>query len=163
MLSTNYIYAQQRTRHKVNSQLMADRNPEKPKSPTEQLSDTDTSDEEQINPVLQTSEEERHYRTIPGSALATQIVLSDSRTQANSTVELGPSHKVRIKKLPKEKAKDKSTQTEKQKKQTHITTDIHFCKYDNTDNFHVKLYITHKLDKNSKIKAKDWHKAAQLV
>ena len=39
-------------RHKVNSQLMAEGNPEKPKSPTEQLSDTDTSDEEQINPVL---------------------------------------------------------------------------------------------------------------
>ena len=97
---------------------MAEGNPEKPKSPTEQLSDTDTSDEEQINPVLKTSEEERHYRTIPGSALATQIVLSHSRAQANPTVERGPSRKVRIKKLPKEKAKDKSTQTKKQQKQT---------------------------------------------
>ena len=45
---------------------MAEGNPEKPKSPTKRLSDTDTSNEEQINPVLKTSEEERHYRTIPG-------------------------------------------------------------------------------------------------
>ena len=61
-------------RHKVNSQLIAEGNPKKPRSPTKQLSDSDTSDEEQINPVLKTSEEERHYRTIPSSALATQIV-----------------------------------------------------------------------------------------
>ena len=105
-------------RQKVNGQLMAEENSKKPKSLTKQLSDTDTSDEEQINPVLKTSEEERHYGTIPGSALATQIVLSLSRAQANPTVERGPSCKVRIKKLPKEKAKDKSTQTMKQKKQT---------------------------------------------
>ena len=102
----------------MNGQLIAEGNPKKPKSPTKQLSDSDTSDEEQINPVLKTSEEERHYRTIPGSPLATQIVLSHSRAQANSTVEREPSHKVRVKKLPKEKAEDKSTQTEKQKKQT---------------------------------------------
>ena len=90
--------------------------PKKPKCSTKQLSDSDTSDEEQINPILQTSVEERHYRTIPGSALATQIALRHSRVQANPTVERGPSHKVRIKKLPIEKAADKSTQTEKQKK-----------------------------------------------
>ena len=105
-------------RHKVNHQLMAEENPEKPKSPTKQLIDSDTSDEEHINPVLKTSEEERHYGTIPSSPLATQIVLSHSRAQANPTVEREPSHKVRVKKLPKGKAKDKSTQTEKQKKQT---------------------------------------------
>ena len=67
-----------------------------PKSPTKQSSDTDTSDEEQVTPVLRTSEEERHYWTICGSALATQIALSHSRAQANPTVERGPSHKVRI-------------------------------------------------------------------
>ena len=97
---------------------MAEENPKKSKSPTKQLSDCDTSDEEQVKPVLKTSEEERHYGTIPSSALATQIALSHSRAQANPTVERGPSHKVRVKKLPKEKAEDKSTQTEKQKKQT---------------------------------------------
>ena len=97
---------------------MAEGNSKKLKSPTKQLSDSDTSDEEEINPVLKTSEEERHYRTIPGSALATQIALSHSRTQANPTVERRYSCKVRVKKFPKEKAEDKSTQTEKQKKQT---------------------------------------------
>ena len=95
---------------------MAEGNLEKPKSPNKQLSDSDTSDEEPINPILKTSEEERHYRKIPGSALATKIALSHSRAQANPTVERGPSHKVRVKKLPKEKAVDKSTQTKKQKK-----------------------------------------------
>ena len=60
MLSTSYIYAQQKTRQKVNHQQMSEGNPKKPKSPTKQLSDSDTSDEEQINPVLKTSIEERH-------------------------------------------------------------------------------------------------------
>ena len=86
---------------------MAEGSPEKPKSPTKQLSDSDTFDQEQINPVLKTSEEERHYGTIPSSALATQIALSHSRAQANPTVESGSSCKVRFKKLLKEKAKDK--------------------------------------------------------
>ena len=71
---------------------------------------------QQLNPVLRTSEEERHYGTIPGSALATQIALSHPRAQANLTVKKGPSHKVRIKKLPKDKAEDKSTQTSKENK-----------------------------------------------
>ena len=102
-------------RHKVNSQLMVEGNPKKPKSPTKQLSDSDTSDEEQTNPVLKSSEEERNLGTIPGSL---QIALSHSRAQANPTVEREPSHKLRVKKLPKGKAGDKSTQTEKQMKQT---------------------------------------------
>ena len=80
-----------------NSALMAEGNP---KSPTKQLSNSDTSEEEQINPILRTSAEERHYRTICSSALATQIALNHSRAQTNPTIKRGPSHKVRIKKLP---------------------------------------------------------------
>ena len=99
-----------------NLHQMTEENPKKIKNPNKQLSDNDTSDEEPINPIVKTSEEERHYGTIPSSALATQVALSHSRAQANPTVEMGPSHKVRVKKLPKEKASDKSTQTEKQKK-----------------------------------------------
>ena len=95
---------------------MAEGNPEKPKNSNKQLSDSDTSDEEPINPILKTSVEERHYETIPDSALALQAALSHSRAQANPTVERGPSHKVRVKKLPKEKVTDKSPQTDKQKK-----------------------------------------------
>ena len=94
---------------------MAEGNPEKPKNQNKQLSDSDTSDEEQINPILKTSVEERHYGTIPGSALTTQAALSHSRDQANPTVERGPSHTIRVKKLPKEKATNKSMQTDKQK------------------------------------------------
>ena len=99
--------------------LMAEGNPKpkSPKSPTKQLSDSDTSEEEPVNPMLRTSEEERHYGTIHGSALATEIALSHSRAQTNPTVERGPSCKVRIKKLPKDKTKDKSTQTPKETKQ----------------------------------------------
>ena len=83
-----------------------------PRNPNKQLSDSDTSDEEPINPILKTSVEERHYETIPSLALATQVALSNFRAQANPTVERGLSHKVRVKKLPEEKATDKSTQTE---------------------------------------------------
>ena len=96
---------------------MAEGNPKTPKSPTNELSDSDTSEEEQVNPSLRTSEEERHYGTICGSALATQIALSHSRAQANPIVKRGPSHKVRINRLPTEKAQDKSTQTSKETKQ----------------------------------------------
>ena len=89
-----------------------------PKSPTKELSDSDTSEEEQVNPMLRTSEEERHYRAIRGSALAIWIALSHSRAQTNPMVERGPSRKIRIKKLPKDEAEDKSTQTSKETKQT---------------------------------------------
>ena len=95
---------------------MAEGKPKSSKTPTKQPSDTDTSDEEQVNPVFRTLEEERHYGTIPGSALAIQIALSHSRAQVNPTVKRGPSHKVRIKKLPKDKAEDKSTQSSKENK-----------------------------------------------
>ena len=71
---------------------------------------------EPINPILKTSVEERHYGTIPGLALVTQAALSHSWKQANPTVERGPSHTKRVKKLSKERAHDKSTQTHNQKK-----------------------------------------------
>ena len=116
MLFTNYIYVQQKMINKENHHQMAEGNPKKPKSPNKQSSVSDSSDEEPIDPILKISVEERYYGTIPGSALATQIALSHCRAQANPTVERGPSHMVRVKKLPKEKATDKSTQTEKQKK-----------------------------------------------
>ena len=117
MPSINSVNAQKRTRHTWNSALMAEGNPKSPKSSTKQLSNSDISEEEQVNPMLRTSEEERHYGTICGSALATQIALSHSRAQTNPMVERGPSRKVRIRKLPKDKAEDKSTQTAEVTKQ----------------------------------------------
>ena len=58
-------------------------------SQSKYLSDSD-SDENEINPRLKTSIEERQYNTIPGSAIATNITLSYSRAQANPTVMRGP-------------------------------------------------------------------------
>ena len=61
-------------------------------SQSKYLSDSDLSDDNEINPRLKTSVEERQYNTIPGSAIATCIALSYSRVQVNPTVERGPPH-----------------------------------------------------------------------
>ena len=70
----------------------------KQSSQSKYLSDSD-SNENEINPRLKTSLEERQYSTIPGSAIATCIALSYSRTQVNPTIERGPpQQKVKTKK-----------------------------------------------------------------
>ena len=97
----SYVIVPQTTINKKNLHQMAEGNPEKPQNPKKQLSDSDTSDEESINSIFKTSVEERHYGTILGSALATQAAHSHSRAQANPTVERGPSHTVRVKKVTK--------------------------------------------------------------
>ena len=51
---------------------MAEANPKSPKHPNKKLSDSDTLEEDQVNPSHKTSEEERHYGTTHGSALAKQ-------------------------------------------------------------------------------------------
>ena len=84
---------------------------------SEQLSDSDTPDEE-ADPRLHTSEEERIYGTIRGSTQATQVALSYSRAQTNPTVERGPLRRPKIKKLAKDKAAEKATQTKDKEKQT---------------------------------------------
>ena len=61
----------------------------KPNDQSKYLSDSN-SDDNEIDPRLKTSIEERQYNTIPGSAIATQIALSHSRAQANPTMERGP-------------------------------------------------------------------------
>ena len=87
----------------------------KTKAQSEQLSDSDTPDEE-ADPRLCTSEEERIYRTIRGSAQATQAALSHTRAQTNPTVERGPSQRPKIKKLSKDRAAEKATQTKDKEK-----------------------------------------------
>ena len=84
----------------------------KPSSQSKYLSDSD-SDDNEINPRLKTSLEERQYNTIPGSAIATCIALSHSRVQANPTVERGP---------PQWKAKTKKPSTEDKKVETTSTS-----------------------------------------
>ena len=61
----------------------------KPNSQSKYLSDSD-SDNNEINPRLKTSIEERQYNTIPGLAIATCVALSYSRVQVNPTVERRP-------------------------------------------------------------------------
>ena len=68
---------------------MAEKKIQKTKVLSDQLSDSDTPDEE-IDPQLRMSEEERIYGTIKGSAQATQAVLSHTRAQSNPMVEGGP-------------------------------------------------------------------------
>ena len=69
---------------------------------SDQLSDSDTPDEE-VELRLCTSEEERTYGMIKGSAQAMQAALSHSRAQTNPTVERGPPRISKIKKLPTER------------------------------------------------------------
>ena len=54
------------------------------------LTDSDTSDDTEVDPRLRTSVEEREYNTIPGSVIATCTALSHSMAQANPMVEHGP-------------------------------------------------------------------------
>ena len=82
-------------------------------SQSQYLSDSDSSDDNEINPRLKTSVEERQYNTIPGSAIATHIALSYSRAQANPTIERG---------LPHQKAKTNKPSAEKAEAETSSTS-----------------------------------------
>ena len=89
----------------------------KSKTQSDQLSNSDTPDEE-ADLQLCTLEEERNYGMIRGSAQATQVALSHSRVQTNPTIERGPPRRPKIKKLPRDKAAERSTQTKDKEKQT---------------------------------------------
>ena len=97
---------------------MAAKEPNEPKHPTKTEPDSDTSEEDTIDPRYVTSIKERQYSTIKGSAIASKIFLSHSCAQANPTFEKGPACRTRIKKLAKDKAVDKFTQTSKKDKDT---------------------------------------------
>ena len=96
---------------------MAEEKIPKIKTQSDQLSDSDTPDEE-ADPQLRTSEEERNYGMIRGSAQATQVALSHSRVQTNPTIERGPPRRPKTKKLPRDKAAEKGIQTKDKEKQT---------------------------------------------
>ena len=80
---------------------MAEKKVQKTNAQSNYLSDCKSSEEE-VNPHLCTSQEERVYGTIKGSAQATQAALSHTRVQCNPTVERGPLKWPKIKKLSKE-------------------------------------------------------------
>ena len=94
---------------------MAEKKVQKTKVQSDQLSDSDTPDEE-VDPQLRTSEEERIYGTIRGSAQATQAALSHTRAQSNLTVNRGPPQQSKIKRLSKDRAAEKATQTKDKEK-----------------------------------------------
>ena len=94
---------------------MAEKNPKKTRTLSDYLSDSDSSEEE-TSQHLCTSLEEKLYNTVKGSAQATQAALAYTMAQCNSTVQRGPAKQSKIKKLPKEQASDKSTQTKEKDK-----------------------------------------------
>ena len=93
--------------------LMAEKKQEELANQSKSLTDSDTSNDTEVNPRFKTSVEEREYNTIPGSATATQITLSHSRAQANPSIEHGPlRQKVKVKKSFADKSKDKNINVE---------------------------------------------------
>ena len=94
---------------------MVEKKAQKTKMQNDYLSDSKSSEDE-VNPHLQTSQEERVYGTIKGSMQVTQTVLSHTTAQCNPTVERGPPKQPKIKKLSKEQALDKTTQTKEKEK-----------------------------------------------
>ena len=94
---------------------MVEKKVQKTKVQSDYLSDSESS-EDKVDPHLRTSQEERVYGTIKGSAQATQAALSHMRAQCNLTVERGPPKQPKIKKLSKEQAANKHTQTKDKEK-----------------------------------------------
>ena len=94
---------------------MAEKKVQKIKKQSDYLSDSESSEDE-VNPHLRTSQEERVYGAIKGSAQATRAVLSHTTVQCNPTVERGPPKQPKIKKLSKEQAADKAMQTKDEEK-----------------------------------------------
>ena len=94
---------------------MAEKKVQKTKVQSDYLSDSNTSEEE-VDLRLHMSEEERTYGMIKGSTQATQAALSHTRAQSNQTVERGPLRQPKLKKLSKERAVEKATQTKDKEK-----------------------------------------------
>ena len=94
---------------------MAEKKVQTIKAQSDYLSDSESS-EDKVNSHLRTSQEERVYGTIKGSTQATQAALSQTTAQCNPMVGRGPPKQPKIKKLSKEQAADKTTQTKKKEK-----------------------------------------------
>ena len=94
---------------------MAEKKPQKTKTRNDYISDSDTSEDE-VSPHLCTSQEERLYGTVKGSAQVTQAALAHTMVQCNLTVERAPPRQPKIKKLSKDQASEKVTQTKNKDK-----------------------------------------------
>ena len=64
---------------------MVEKKPQKIKTQSDFLSDSNTSEDE-VSPHLRTSQEERLYGSIKGSVQVTQVALAHSTVQCNPTV-----------------------------------------------------------------------------
>ena len=94
---------------------MVKKKAQKIKTQNDYLSDSESSEDE-VNPHLCTSQEERFYGTIKGSMQATQAALYHTTKQCYPTVERGLPKQAMIKKLYKEQASDKTMQTKEKDK-----------------------------------------------
>ena len=94
---------------------MAEKKVQKTKVQSDYLSDSDTSEEE-VDPQLRMSGEERIYGAIKGSVQATQAALLHSRVQTNPMVERGPPRQPKIKKFSKDWAVEKAIQMKDKEK-----------------------------------------------
>ena len=65
---------------------MVEKKPQKIKTQSDYLSDSDTSEDE-VSQNLHTSQEERLYGTVKGLAQVTQVALAHTTVQCNPTVE----------------------------------------------------------------------------
>ena len=98
---------------------MVKKKAQKAKTQSDYLSDSESSEDE-VNPHLRTSQEERVYGTIKGSAQATQAVLCHTTMQSNPTVERGPPKQPKIKKLLKNRHWTKPRRLKKRKSHCDI-------------------------------------------
>ena len=94
---------------------MVEKKPQKTKTRSDYLSDSDSS-EDKVSQHLHTSLEERLYGTVKGSVQATQVVLAHSTAQCNPTVERGLPKQPKIKKTHKGQASEKVTQPKEKEK-----------------------------------------------
>ena len=68
---------------------MVEKKPQKIKTQSDYISDSDTS-EDKVSQNLCTSQEERLYGTVKGLAQVIQVALAHTMVQCNPTVERGP-------------------------------------------------------------------------
>ena len=94
---------------------MAEKKPQKIKTQSNYLSDSESSENE-VKPHLCISQEERIYGKVKGSVQAIHVALSHTTAQCNPRVERGLPKWPKIKKLSTEQASDKTMQTEEKDK-----------------------------------------------
>ena len=92
-----------------------EKKPQKIKTQSDYLSDSESLEDE-VSQYLCTSQEERLYGTVKGSAQATQVALAHTMAQCNPTVERGLPKQPKIRKLSTSQALEKVTQTKEKDK-----------------------------------------------